>query len=466
MAAPVLRSALGIVPPANPPANRPPDSSDWLTATDDARAAEGVGPLDLDLAAYRGLPEPEQIFVLENLERTGRGLPAVPVMTAQLDGAAAQGAAAVTDPAIPPVLTGGGQVVAGGAVWAGGTPSALQADYLWLYEDGWGGPLGTTNVACTGPGAPGCWGHRDVILSPFGTCANGAPPALAMGAGVAPSAYPGGSLAALVLATCGPAPNDVVYTWAQAVATLGIGSRAVALVPSADDRGYWIAASDGGVQAFGDAPALGSMAGQVLNAPVVGMAATPDGRGYWLVASDGGLFSFGDAGFFGSTGGWHLNSPVVGMADTRDGRGYWFVASDGGVFAFGDARFLGSMGGQPLTRPVVGLGVDRATGGYWLVASDGGVFAFGAPFLGSTGALTLVRPVVALTPAGGGYRLTAADGGVFCFGAPYSGSLGGQPLNQPVVGAAAAGTPSYWMVAADGGVFSFGGAGFFGTLRL
>ena len=32
---------------------------------------------------------------------------------------------------------------------------------------------------------------------------------------------------------------------------------------------------------------------------------------------------------------------------------------------------------------------DAATGGYWEVATDGGVFAFGAPFLGSTGALTL-----------------------------------------------------------------------------
>ena len=47
--------------------------------------------------------------------------------------------------------------------------------------------------------------------------------------------------------------------------------------------------------------------------PIVGMAATADGKGYWLVASDGGIFSFGDAGFYGSTGGLHLAQPIVEM---------------------------------------------------------------------------------------------------------------------------------------------------------
>ena len=39
-----------------------------------------------------------------------------------------------------------------------------------------------------------------------------------------------------------------------------------------------------------------------LNRPIVGMAATADGKGYWLVASDGGIFDYGDAGFDGSAG--------------------------------------------------------------------------------------------------------------------------------------------------------------------
>ena len=50
-------------------------------------------------------------------------------------------------------------------------------------------------------------------------------------------------------------------------------------------------------------------------------------------------------GFYGSMGGQHLNKPIVGMAATPDGGGYWLVASDGGIFTFGDARFYGSTGG-------------------------------------------------------------------------------------------------------------------------
>jgi hypothetical protein len=30
------------------------------------------------------------------------------------------------------------------------------------------------------------------------------------------------------------------------------------------------------------------------------MAATPDGQGYWLAAADGGVFAYGDAGFLGA----------------------------------------------------------------------------------------------------------------------------------------------------------------------
>ena len=203
-------------------------------------------------------------------------------------------------------------------------------------------------------------------------------------------------------------------------------------------KGYRLAAADGGVFAFGQSQFYGSMGGQHLNAPVVGMAAAPTGGGYWLVASDGGVFAFGKAKFKGSEGGSRLDAPVVGMAPTLTGGGYWLVASDGGVFAFGRAQFRGSEGGQPLNAPVVGMAATP-TGGYWLVASDGGVFAFGgATFYGSEGGKPLNAPVVGIVAnlTGAGYTLAAADGGVFCFGtATFRGSEAGKPLNAPAVGA-------------------------------
>jgi hypothetical protein len=71
------------------------------------------------------------------------------------------------------------------------------------------------------------------------------------------------------------------------------------------------------------------------------MASTSDGQGYWFSASDGGVFAYGDAVFHGSMGGQHLNSPAVGMTADNATIGYWLVASDGGVFSFG-APFLGA----------------------------------------------------------------------------------------------------------------------------
>jgi hypothetical protein len=38
----------------------------------------------------------------------------------------------------------------------------------------------------------------------------------------------------------------------------------------------------------------------------VGIARTPDGDGYWLASSDGGIFAFGDAHLFGSMEGLDL----------------------------------------------------------------------------------------------------------------------------------------------------------------
>jgi hypothetical protein len=85
------------------------------------------------------------------------------------------------------------------------------------------------------------------------------------------------------------------------------------------------------------------------------MTAVPDGKGYWLAATDGGIFNYGDAAFFGSAGSIKLNKPVVALAATPDARGYWLAATDGGIFNYGDAGFFGSTGSIKLNQPIVGM---------------------------------------------------------------------------------------------------------------
>ncbi len=82
---------------------------------------------------------------------------------------------------------------------------------------------------------------------------------------------------------------------------------------------------------------------------------------------------------------------------TPDGKGYWLVAADGGIFTFGDAGFYGSTGAMTLNKPIVGMASTPDGKGYWLVAADGGIFTFGdAGFYGSTGAMTLNKPIVGI----------------------------------------------------------------------
>ncbi|MFN8037303.1 MAG: fibronectin type III domain-containing protein [Acidimicrobiia bacterium] len=190
-------------------------------------------------------------------------------------------------------------------------------------------------------------------------------------------------------------------------------------------------------------------------------------NGYWFVTADGKVASFGEAKNFGGL--TRLpNAFVIGIEPTPTMKGYWLVASDGGIFAFGDAAFRGSTGNLTLNRPIIGMASTASGKGYWLVASDGGIFSFGdAKFYGSTGGIRLNQPIVGMTasPSGEGYWLVASDGGIFAFGdAKFYGSAGGIKLNKPIV--AMDHTPSgrgYWMVATDGGVFSFGEAPFYGS---
>jgi hypothetical protein len=160
--------------------------------------------------------------------------------------------------------------------------------------------------------------------------------------------------------------------------------------------------------------------------------------------------------------------------------GYWLVGSDGGIFTFGSAHFYGSTGGLTLQRPVVGISPTASKGGYWLVASDGGVFAFGdAGYYGSIPGdglypagsglpHSLNAPIVGMVPSadGGGYFMVASDGGVFAFGdARIEGSC---PGIGGCSGAAVAVVPDadgngYWMVTQTGQVYGFGDAPYYGA---
>ena len=473
--------APGYVGPCGSLAQPNPYCPHGLTTLYGDRQAEGVSPMSLP-STWNTLTPPEQLFVLTNLERIDRGIPPIEGLAANLDASAQAGANAGSDPRFPPYGSGGGSTYASNSTLG-------VAMTQWVYDDGANSP----NVDCPTTGAPGCWAHRQIILSRY------AAPAL-MGVGY------GHGTAQLFVG--GDTVDTPYFTWSQVTPFLPVGAfpygvnvSALAGASQASTFQLWASgesqdihlAQSGGSGVFSlnttecnlpagatctvtvnfTPPALGVYTATLVvtgpngsqNIPLRGVAS----HGYHTVASDGGVFSFGDAAFYGSMGGRPLAAPIVAMARTPDGRGYWQVASDGGVFSFGDAAFYGSMGGKRLNAPIVALTPTPDGRGYWEVAADGGIFSFGdATFFGSRGGQSLNAPIVgmAVDATGHGYWEVAADGGIFSYGdAVFRGSAGSLPLVQSVVGMAA--TPDgggYWEVAADGGVFNFGDASFQGSM--
>lgn len=122
-----------------------------LSNIDRALANEGYGPMSLP-SNYSSLSMAAQLIAVANAERTIRGLPAMPE-NSSLDSRAYQGAQAGADPTGPSGYAWGSNL-------ATGYPTALSADYVWMYDDGTNSP----NVDCQSAGQSGCWGHRHNIL--------------------------------------------------------------------------------------------------------------------------------------------------------------------------------------------------------------------------------------------------------------------------------------------------------------
>ncbi|CAB1129497.1 exported protein of unknown function [Candidatus Hydrogenisulfobacillus filiaventi] len=164
--------------PPDPTANIQPDPDFWnaclalgwhsnrcrsetLAALASARAKEGLPPIALPSSWTRMTPA-AQVATLVNAERVARGLHPL-ILDPNVNQWAASGAEQHADPT-PAPGSRNPDMVGWASIWAA-SPTALVADYIWMYEDGWSGSQqSTSNVDCTGPTAPGCWGHRNNIL--------------------------------------------------------------------------------------------------------------------------------------------------------------------------------------------------------------------------------------------------------------------------------------------------------------
>jgi hypothetical protein len=147
----------GILPPKHPAADcdrSAPRVSITLSSLDACRADEGVGPLTLP-ANWNSLTPSQQQLVIIDIERVNRGLAPIVGLSASLSTLAVGGARKDDDPAFP-----SGGFVGGGGIWAA-APSALQADYEWMYDDGKKGF--DANTECRSGGS-NCWLHRNIIL--------------------------------------------------------------------------------------------------------------------------------------------------------------------------------------------------------------------------------------------------------------------------------------------------------------
>ena len=189
-----------------------------IEATNHARRREGVGAFTLP-RNFALLGVDEQLLVLVDLERVARGEVPVLGLSQTANVMAQRGALANQDPTLSTPRDIAGATGGWMANWAA-AESSLDANYSWMYVDGWGGKGGTINFTCTSPSAPGCWGHRNNILVNSMTLPCYADHcSLVMGAGYAPHNWDVyNSYSELIVQVAGTTPPALMYTWHQALA--------------------------------------------------------------------------------------------------------------------------------------------------------------------------------------------------------------------------------------------------------
>jgi hypothetical protein len=235
-------------------------------------------------------------------------------------------------------------------------------------------------------------------------------------------------------------------------------------------NGYYLALADGRVYGFGSAPRVHAVPGELLQAPLVGIARRSQGAGVLAVAADGVVWSLEESaahevGRYPSTSG----APAVDIASAHGAsEGCWIAYASGEVRPVGDASDFGDASLEALTEPLVAIASMPNGNGYWVCTADGAVLSFGdAYFYGSLTSVELAGAIVDIASAGrgDGYWMLAEDGGVFCFGsARFHGSLVDRSTEGTPVGLVGlSGLHGYWVATSNGTVFALGNAAYLGS---
>lgn len=205
-----------------------------LQAINNARSQLGENPLTLP-SNWMGLTTEQQLFVFADMERTSAGYPAYLGINSALSAQAEAAAAKNADPQLASGFAVGnnpwGNTGYDGA-WAG-TGNVLFADYMWMYDDGWGGASNTSNIVCTSPTAWACWAHRDELLGSSTSATQGVGLGCStceMGTGFA-TVNGSGSLVDLIELPKG-APPAMSFTWASELAYFSAGDNPPVTAPT------------------------------------------------------------------------------------------------------------------------------------------------------------------------------------------------------------------------------------------